>query len=402
MVFRSGIFLSTLICSFLQVIAAPEEKSLRSSEFLRQVEPGFRRLYELEYEAALELFERLSEEWPEHPGPPLYAASTVWLREMYVRSDLDLDKFLSPSYFTQKSGRKMTEEDRRCFKKHLDEADARCKRRLSVDPDDLEARYFQGAVAGIRAAFAITVERDVGDAIKYGKRAYQTHLELVEEDPTFYDAYMTVGLYEYIVDNLPWYIKWLAILAGYQGSKERGFEYLRLAGEQGVYVADDTKVIQMVLFVREKRYRDALRIARELHQRYPGNWLLHVNQAQILERMRETEQAARVYRQVLELQRQGRPHYDDIPLLPFLTQLGRKFRTFGDFETAQSFLHAALSASDVDPNERAEVHLETAKTFDLQGMREAALDHYRQVLELAREKDLRREAERYLKSPYTG
>lgn len=373
---------------------------LRTREFLEQIQPGFDDLFNLEYERAWRRFSELRERWPQHPGPPLYAAATVWLRELYRRQDLDLEKFLSPGYFAEKTKHRMAPEEQQKFAELITEAQEHCAKLLEQHPGDLEVRYFQGAVEGILASFAITVNHSVSDAFRHGKRAYQLHSEVIDEDPTFYDAYMSVGLYEYVVDNLPWYIKWLAVLVGYRGSEERGFEYLQLAATRGVFVRDNAMVLQMVLFVREKRFRDALRIAQELHARYPANWLLHLNQAQILERLSDEEAAAAVYEEVWELHKQGRPRYSDIARVPFLLQLGRKFRSFGRLEQAQAFLHQALQEPAEDPDARARLHLETGKTFDLQGNRTAAREHYRLAAALARDSSVRQEAAQFLRRPF--
>ncbi|GAB4229572.1 MAG: hypothetical protein Kow00109_00880 [Acidobacteriota bacterium] len=397
MVFRVS-FVPLLMGALVTASVAAE--GLRTPEFLEQIQPGFDDLFNLEYERAWRRFNDLRERWPEHPGPPLYAAATVWLRELYRRQDLDLERFLSPGYFAEKTAHRMPADEERKFAELIAEAQQRCDKLLERDPGDLEVRYFQGAIEGILASFAVTIHHSVSDAFSHGKRAYRLHSEVLEADPTFYDAYMSVGLYEYVVDNLPWYIKWLAVLVGYRGSEERGFEYLQLAATRGVFVKDDAKVLQMVLFVREKRFHDALRIAQELHTRYPANWLLHLNQAQILEWLGDADAAAATYEKVWKYHREGRPRYADMARVPFLLALGRKFRAFGRLQEAQAFLHQAMQEPEEDLEIRAKLHLETGKTFDLQGNRAAAQEHYRLAEELARDSSLRKEAAKYRKRAF--
>ena len=93
------------------------------------------------------------------------------------------------------------------------------------------------------AAFAVTIDHDKREAFRQGKKAYQYHLEIVQEQPDYYDAYVTVGLYEYVVANLPWYMKWVAQIAGYRGTTERAFKYLHLAATKSQFASVNARNI---------------------------------------------------------------------------------------------------------------------------------------------------------------
>src|SRR5262249_42322318 len=155
------------------------------------------------------------------------------------------------------------------------------------------------ACSALLASFAFTIDHSKTQAFRYGKQAYQTHLAIVNENPDYYDAYVTVGVYEYVVASLPWYLKWMARIAGYHCSKERAFAFLELAGQRSMFVTDDARLVLMVFDVREKRSEQALSHATILHSRFPRNFLLEVNRGQILERMGRKPEAAEVYREVL-------------------------------------------------------------------------------------------------------
>ena len=168
---------------------------------------------------------------------------------------------------------------------------------MKEDPAFYDSYLSVGQSLGVLGSFAFTIDRKKIQALRYGKQAYNYHRDLMKEDPAFYDSYLSV-VYEYIVGNLPWYIKWLAAIAGYSGSAKRGFEYLELAAEKAHYVADDSRVLLMVLNVREKRHDRALSIARTLHGKYPRSFLLHLNKAQLLERMGRLDESVREYQSI--------------------------------------------------------------------------------------------------------
>jgi hypothetical protein len=123
----------------------------------------------------------------------------------------------------------MPTEERNAFFRYIEESQAACQAILKQQPRNRDARYFLGSAYGALAAFAITIDHDKREAFRQGKQAYQYHQQIVQEQPDYYDAYVTVGLYEYVAANLPWYVKWIAQIAGYSGTEERSFKYLHLA-----------------------------------------------------------------------------------------------------------------------------------------------------------------------------
>src|SRR5690606_17447618 len=316
-----------------------------------------------------------------------------WLRELFRRQDLDLNKFLSPGYFDEPTDYRMSAEARQRFFDMIEESQRKATRILDETPGHKDARYFLGSCYGVLAAFAITIDHSKREAFKQGKRAYTYHHEIMQEDPTYYDSYMSVGLYEYVVGSLPWYIKWLAVIAGYRGTKEQGYEYLQQAAQKGQYVADEARDLQMVLFVREKEYDRALQQAEYLHRKLPKNFLLHLNRAQILERKVERNKALQVYKEVLAWTEEKVPNYSKIDPFVFRYTLGQKFKDLNDPEAAIAQFQWLVENPRTPERERALSHLQLGKLLkDLKRIDEAR-HHCEQVLALRDFEDSHDEAE---------
>src|SRR5689334_3865908 len=90
-------------------------QSLKSPQFLEGTTKGFDHVYSLDYENARIAFQNLRQQFPQHPGPPLYLALTLWQQELFRRHELQLDRFVSPETFTEAGGQQMTAEDRNAF-----------------------------------------------------------------------------------------------------------------------------------------------------------------------------------------------------------------------------------------------------------------------------------------------
>jgi len=378
----------------------PVAPDLREPGFMAQAEQGFAHIRNLDYDDAEQIFSRLEVRYPAHPAPPLYRAVVVWLRELFERAELDLERFVSPGYFTRPPERPMDPERRQAFEDFIRECQQHARAVLGRSPGHLDARYFLSASYGVLAAFTFTIDRSYLQALKHGRAAYRDQRALVDEDPEYYDAYMSVGLYEYVVASLPWYIKWLAALSGHHGSKQQGVSYLSLATEKSQYVADDARVLLMVIFVRERQYDQALAVAQRLGAEFPGNYLFHLNQAQILERAGRPDQAAHIYAEILELADARQPNYDTIRLATFRYAAGKKLMDLGDLRAALRQFERSIQDDRTPERELALAHLGAGQILDLQGLREAAMPHYREVLHLRDVEGSHRLARRFVKRPY--
>src|SRR5262245_58700349 len=92
------VFLLVAFTSLLNPLLA---QSLQTREFVEGATAGFDRVYSLDYEGARKAFQVLWQQYPQHPGPPLYLALLLWQEELFRRQDLRLDRFVSPESFVE-------------------------------------------------------------------------------------------------------------------------------------------------------------------------------------------------------------------------------------------------------------------------------------------------------------
>lgn len=389
---------AVLVGCFLSEASA---QALRDAEYKAVSDEGVAYLFRLEHDKAIRFFADLGERLPHHPAPPLAEAIAYWLRELYARQELDLDEFISPGYFTRPPKREMPAADRRGFLEGIAKCQELARKHLERYPGNKDARYYLGAAEGAQGAFAFTIDQSYLAALSHGKAAYEYQRELIEEDPEFWDSYLTAGTYEYTLGNIPWYLKWITTIAGYRGSETRGFEYLVTTADKARFVSNEARVLLMVLYVREGYYDYALRIARELHRRYPENFLLHLNQGQILERMGKQEEAIEVYLDVIRLAGEGRKNYQKVPLETFRYTVGSKLVALGERQRALALFRQATRDPGTPEREKALSHLRAGEILDLLGKREEAVSQYRVVRELTEFEDSHEFASQYLDDPYS-
>ena len=389
-----GVFLATSL-----PVAASAEK-LRSPEYKAASLQGNTHLYSLKHDKSIAFFSELEKKYPHHPGPPLARSIAIWFRELVARDELDLERFISPGYFTRPADVEISVEDKQAFFDGIRRSQENATRYLEQHPRDFEARYYLGACQSALGVFAFTIERSFRKALKYGKESYRIQRAIVDENPDFYDAYMTVGTYEYVVGNLPWYVKWIATLAGYHGSEVRGFEYLTRAATKGHFVKDDARLLLMVMYVRENENAYALEMAGQLHHKYPENYLLHINKAQILELMGKRAEAAKTYAAVARRAVNKIPNYQNLPLDKIRYPLAQRLLALGSQDEALDQFRGAAEDPGTPDRERALSHLRAGEILDTMGRREEATAHYRRVQELPDYDGTHGTAADYLRHPY--
>ena len=216
----------------------------------------------------------------------------------------------------------------------LDKAQTAAEERLKAESADREARYWAGVSHGTRATYHFVLRKEYMPALHEATEAYKYHSELLKLDPQYVDAYLIVGMNNYVVGSLPWYIKVLAALTGRHGNRAEGLEQVKRAKEEGHYARDDAKLMLAVLYEREKRHTEALVLYKEMAHSYPRNYLLQYEVGAIFGLLNEWHSAASTYDDMTARHRTGEPGYQQIPLAKVLYQAGLAYERLQQNELA--------------------------------------------------------------------
>src|SRR6266850_992424 len=244
-------------------------------------EKGYEALFNLDYEVARQRFKEMARLYPDDPTGPHMLATTLWLETLNQARRLQAAIYSTQSFYagTEEKPDPHVVQD---FRDLTREATQLAKARLQRNPRDPQALYVLGATESLRAAFAATVERRFLAALISGSSGVETQRDVIRLDPNFHDAELTIGMYDYIVGTLPLPVKMLASIAGAHGSKKRGIQTLERVAKDGQWTRDDAKVLLIAIYKKEKRFPEALALSRELHERYPRNYLFSLETADSL------------------------------------------------------------------------------------------------------------------------
>jgi tetratricopeptide (TPR) repeat protein len=252
-------------------LAPPVPSYADSGEALRLkgLEAGFN----LDYPEALEAFRRAIERNPDDGTAHRLAAATIWMQLLFAQGAVTVEDYLGQARAAH--GRTPPPSDlARAFHTHLEGAAVIAERLVRANPSDPDAQFQRGAVEGLRASYAATIEGRVRDSLGPARRAYSAHRRVLALDPSRADAGLIVGSYEYAVASLSFPLRWLARLAGFRSGRESGIRFVESAASHPGPVQTNARFVLVLLYNRERRHEEALKVLRGLQAQYPRNRLL--------------------------------------------------------------------------------------------------------------------------------
>jgi len=373
---------------------------------------GSEALFNLDYDAARKHFKEMAVAFPNYPAGPQFLADTLWAETLYQTRRLQSSLYGSDDTFYSTSDDKVDPKVVDEFRTLTRQARQLTEARLKQVPRDVEGLYFMGAIEGLKASFEEAVERRHFAALKDGSDAVDKHREVIKLDPSYRDAEITIGLYDYTVGALPLPVKIAAGMFGFRGSKKRGLATLERVAKEGNWVHDEAKTLLIVLYTREKRFGEAAAYAKELAAKYPRNYLYRLETADALVSQAAMERQANHSTAITTTENEAFATFESLlkdkavrdTAVRFLDLIhfkyGEALMTAGQFDRATQEFLASAAAPGAQQGMVTMAHLYAAKSLDLAGKRNDALTQYRAVLSRPNVYDAHDQAQSGLKEAY--
>ena len=340
---------------------------------------AFEAAYNLDHDEALALFQQAIAADPTDPAAYRGLASIIWSNLIFRRGAVTVDHYLGRVSKPNVELTKPPAELARRFHENVSRALELAEQRARANPRDPDARYHVGAAMGLVASYTATVEGRMLGAFKAARRAYHEHEEVLRLDPQRKNAALTVGMYRYVVSAFSLPVRWMAHLAGFDGGRQRGLQMIEAAAAYESDVQTEARFLLVVLFNRERRYDDALRMIALLQKQFPRNRLLWLEAGATAFRAGRAAQAAQSLNDGLE-----RFRADTRTRMPgeeslWFYKRGAVRVALRDTGAARADLQHALEG-EVQSWVSGRVHTELGKLADLAGDRTAARAEYERAL----------------------
>lgn len=362
---------------------------------------GFEHFYNLEYDEAIADFSTAVAQRPEQPGLYNHLAQAILYRAMFRAGALESELVTGNNPFLRRPRVEATPEEDRRFRQAIHRSMELCRARLSRDPRDTAALYALGVAHGWRANYHFLVRKAWRDALRDATQARKLHNRVSELDASNIDARLMQGVHDYVVGSLPLMWKLLGFLIGFRGDKDQGIRTLEMVAQKGAVNREDAKILLCVIYRRERRQKQAVPLLEELIRRFPRNYLLSLELAQMHSELGDKGKALEALERLKGLKQAGAPALARLPWERLWYAEGNIQFWYQDLDAALENMKRATAGADrLDLNTGVLAWMRLGQLYDLKGQRQAAQQAYRRAVDLAPASDAAAESRRYLSSPY--
>ncbi|MEN6511083.1 MAG: tetratricopeptide repeat protein [Chloroherpetonaceae bacterium] len=342
-------------------------------------------IYNLEFARAEKIFKDVQNKYPTHPAGYFLDAMIEWW-EINLYPDNE-------------------SKDKQFFKK-IDKVIDKCNYILDSIPYDINALFFKGGAIGYRARL-LTMRNQWVTAAQDAKIALDILNTCLQIAPTNHDILLGTGIYNYFsqkfAEDYP-IIKPLLVFAP-RGDKRLGMFQLRSAAKYARYAKVEAEVVLLQIYYSfENDIYEAVKIAEELHLRYPNNPYFHRYLGRIYVRLGYTADYEKTWREIFSRCSEKWYGYNNSTAREAIYYIGLALMGRGNYPEAEKYFKKSIEGSKIIDKEQtgflALSYLKLGNIYDAMGKRDKAVQSYNEVLKVKNYNESHTLAKKYLQVPY--
>jgi hypothetical protein len=219
---------------------------------------GYHDMYNLKFADAHRTFEDYQHANPADPMGPVSDAAAYLFFEFERLKILHSEFFADNSSFFSKKKLAADPQVKRDFEAALAESKKRADAMLQKN-------------ANARDALLANVIRIALQALTEVKQARADADALVKKYPDCYDAYLAMGVENYLLSQKAAPIRVFLRMTGAETDKEQGLIKLRIVADKGHYLKPYAKILLAIAALRDNRKPEAVKLLQELAAQFPRN-----------------------------------------------------------------------------------------------------------------------------------
>jgi tetratricopeptide (TPR) repeat protein len=372
-------------------------KAVHGAPHDAQSDLAFEHFYNMEYERATQEFEKIVEKRPHDAFALNHLLTAVLMHDLYETGAMNTGDYANDS-FIGRTPRPTDPKIKEQIKELVHRAENIEEQQLKKNSNDVNALYCRGVTRAQFAVYTGLIERAWFSALRNAVGARHDHERVLDLDPEFVDAKLVVGTHNYVVGNLPWSVKVAAAIAGLNGSKEKGLQYLRGVAKADGENSVDAKVMLTLFLRREHQYDEALGYMQDLTAKYPHNHLFPTEIANLLRASGRLPEAEAMYRKVWQNGKEGK--YGSLHYELAAWGWGELLRSKKDLAGAATAYELVNQAPNPDPDILQKANLAAGEMYDLMQKRDLAMKRYETVLAGNANTGPADQARRYIREAY--
>jgi hypothetical protein len=231
------------------------------------LEDGYRQMYNLQFSAAHQTFQQWQAQHPDDPMGPVSDAAA------YLFSEFDRLHILQSEFFTHDqhfiTDHKLTPDPgvKQQFEASLEKTRVLC----SGKSDDPDAQFAAVLRSGLHSDYLALIEKRYVPSLQEMKAGRAAAEKLLAAHPEYYDAWIAVGVENYMLSVKSAPVRWFLRMTGAQTDRATGLEKLRLTAAKGHYLAPFARLLLAVAALRDRNVPQARELLAGLTREFPMN-----------------------------------------------------------------------------------------------------------------------------------
>jgi hypothetical protein len=245
------------------------------------LDTGFHQMYNLDFRAAHRTFEAWQLLHPDDPLGPASNAAAYLFAEFERLGILEFELFTDKRRLNELEKLSPDAQIKLAFESELEKADEIAKKILDQSPQDRNALFARVLTDGLRGNYTALVEKKKGDALDFLKSSRSNAEKLIGIDPNYHDAYLAIGIENYVLGLRAAPTRWVLRLSGAQTDKNKGIANLKITAEKGNYLAPFARLLLVIAALRDQDRTTAKTLLAALARDFPQNRLYRAELARL-------------------------------------------------------------------------------------------------------------------------
>ncbi|MGZ7029755.1 MAG: hypothetical protein ACXVG9_10550 [Terriglobales bacterium] len=237
------------------------------------LEAGYRDMYNLQFGEAHRQFQQWQQEHPEDPLGPASDAAAYLFAEFDRLHILESELFVNDQRFESRSRPQPDPQIKQAFEAQLAKARQLAQKALARNGREENALFSHLLADGLEGDYLALIEKRDMQALKLMKEGRALAERLLASSPNCYDAYLAVGVENYLLSLKPAPVRWMLRITGAQTDKAIGIEKLRVTAEKGHYLLPYARLLLAVAALRDHDRVRARTLLQNLADNFPQNRL---------------------------------------------------------------------------------------------------------------------------------
>lgn len=339
------------IIPLLLILVSLSVKAQDYGNIHQLITEGTNYVFEIDFPNALLKFQEAKKQAPNDLRGPFFESTVYFWRTMFSKNRADYDQYLNLS----------------------DNLIKKCEDVTDKNENDLDAQFYKGWSYTMRAVALYMIDKKMLQAASDAKDGNKALQLVVEKNPNYYDAYMGLGIFNYMSSMIPRKLQWITGILGFSGDKATGLKQLVMASEKGTYTNTEAKFYLTLLSWREENYPSAEGYANQLKDAHPNSPAIWMLWGLLLSQQDKMNDAIEAYNKALQL---NKDKQSDIVYKTVYGALSNAYFKTNQFDKAADFGKKYIALTNKDDNINNRLY-SIGVSLELMGNRADAVNYYK-------------------------